>query len=248
VSTNRLILALLIGIVAAFGGAGCSAFKSDETLVRERLAQFDRAWREYDAAGVRMALASDTPEERDLANGFAELAASKKKLATAERHALDRLEKSIPYPLRRFAGPSALGLKPGMLTISRWDALAKEAASPREVTMLEDGHASVTTASEQVTFNLRKQPSNKRWVIDPQTFGPGGASVAAAALRREAGGNTAIAAALQSQSIDRLMDVLPREVARRAADMAFADEQAAAGSLIERILGASSAAPAAGRD
>jgi hypothetical protein len=239
----RPLAICVVLVIAAFAGGGCSALKSDETLARERLKQFDRAWREYDAAGVRMAMASETPQERELADGFAELAASKKQLANAERHALERLEKSIPYPLRRFAGPKALGLKPGMLTISRWDALAKEAGSPGEVTMLEDGHAAVATASNQVTFNLRKQPGNNRWVIDPQTFGPRGA--AAAALRQEALGNTEIAAALDSRSIDQLIDVLPREAARRAADMAFADDTGATAGLIERILGLPPAAPPA---
>jgi hypothetical protein len=248
-STNRLIFALLL-VAAAFGGIGCSAHKSDETLVRERLAQFDRAWTEYDASGVRMAMASQTAEERDLADAFGDLAASKKQLANAERHAFDRIEKSIPFPLRRFAGPSALGLKPGKLALSRWDELAKEAGSPQQVTMLEDGHAAVTTTTKQVTFNLRKQ--NGRWVIDPQTFGSGGAAVAAAALRREVSGNTEIVDALNAKSIDQLLDVLPREAARRAADMVAADpENAASASLIERLLAAPSAAtaaPAAGHE
>lgn len=249
-STNRLIFALLFSLAAAFvGGIGCAAQKSDETLVRERLAQFNRAWTEYDASGVRIAMASQTPQERDLADAFGQLAASKKQLASAERKAFDRIEKSIPWPLRRWAAPSALGLKPGQLAISRWDALAKEAASPQEVTMLEDGHASVTTASKQVTFNLRKQ--EKRWVIDPQTFGSAEPSAVAASLRREVTGNGDIVAALGSDSPDQLLDVLPREAARRAADMVVADpNNAMAGDLIQRILGASpsSAAPAAGRE
>ena len=245
-SSNTLVI-VLISLVT-FAGGGCAAFKSDQQLAQERLKQFDRAWREHDAAGVRMAMASETPAERELADGFAELALSKKRLANAERHAIERIEKSIPYPLRQFAGPKALGLKPGMLTISRWDALAKEAGAPGAVTMLEDGRAAVATASKQVTFNLRKQSSNKRWVIDPQTFGPRGAEAASAALRREARGNIEIAAALDSRSIDQLMDVLPGEAARRAADLALADDPAGAASLIERILGITPAAPAAARD
>jgi ATP-dependent exoDNAse (exonuclease V) alpha subunit len=118
--------------------------------------------------------------------------------------------------------------------------------------MLEDGHATVTTVSKQVTFNLRKQ-QGKRWVIDPQTFGSGGASAVAASLRREAGGNTQIAAALNSKSPDQLLEVLPREVARRAADLVAADDPQA-GNLIDRLLNAApsaagaAAAPAAGRD
>jgi hypothetical protein len=42
-----------------------------------------------------------------------------------------------------------------------------------------------------------------------------------------------------------LMDVLPREAARRAADMAFADDTGATAGLIERILGLPPAAPPA---
>ena len=248
-------IAVVVVAVFTFTCTGC-AHKSDETLVRERLVQFNRAWTEYDASGVRIAMASQTPQERDLADAFGQLAASKKQLATAERKAIDRIEKEftkqIPWPLRAWASPSklGLGLKPGMLTISRWDALAKEAATPRDVTMLEDGHASVTTASKQVTFNLRKQ--QKRWVIDPQTFGSAEASAVAASLRREVTGNADIVAALSSNSPDQLLEVLPREAAHRAADMIVADPNSAfAGDLIQRILGASSsssAAPAAGRE
>ena len=247
---NRPILALLFAAVATAAAIGCGgcAHKSDDTLVRERLKQFDRAWTEDDAAGVRMAMASQTPEERELADAFAELAASKKQLANAEQKALDRIEKTIPWPLRTIAGPSALGLKPGMLTLSRWDALAKEAASPQQVTILEDGHAEVTTMSRQVNFNLRKQKG--RWVIDPQTFGTRGAAAAAAAVRREAGGNAQIVAALNSPSTDQLMQILPREAARRAADMVIDNpgDDAVTAGLIERILAAPSAAPGAAHE
>lgn len=242
------IFAMLVAIMLT-GGVGC-AHKSDETLVRERLAQFNRAWTEYDPSGVRIAMASETPEEKELADAFGSMAASKKQLADAGQKAIDRIEKQIPWPLRRWANVSKLGIKPGQLALSRWDALAKEAASPQEVQVLDDGHANVTSASKQVTFNLRKQ-QGKRWVIDPQTFGSGGASAVAASLRREVKGNADIVAALNSNSPDQLLDVLPREVARRAADLVAADDPQA-GNLIERLLrgeqSPAAAAPAAGRD
>jgi hypothetical protein len=249
--TNRLLMVVVICGVTVAGGTGCASRKSDEVLVRERLAQFDRAWREYDASGVRLAMASESPDERDLADAFASLASSRKQLDDAERRAIqqveDQINKQIPFPLRRLVPVPKLGLKPGMLATSRWDALAKAAASAQDVKVEADPGAAPTataTASDRVTFHLRRQ--SKRWVIDPQTFGSRGASTVAAALRREVDGNAQMASALKAESPDQLSQVLPRVAAQRAADMVMDDDGAAAG-LVEQILGAA-ATPAASHE